>query len=155
MVRLLPFLALLVIGCNASAPQSSASSIPAESTAATPVEGKSGDAVPPQQIGDGSAIAFTHWKGLRRATGTVLSSGKTVKVQSFDLDLQADGSMTLVLNDQAENTYKGTWKRASDKAVDLSFVNGSPGKLLFMDSANPYELSAKGKDFSVAIRVQE
>ncbi|GEM_PF-2039011 len=113
-----------------------------------------GEAVPPTNIGDGSPIAFTRWKGERRGTGTLTRVGRTTKLASVSIELKPDGTMTL-LPGGGQKALTGRWKRKDGKTVALTAPGGATGSLLFMDRANPYRLTLRGKALALDFRVSE
>ncbi len=159
MYRSVPLFALLLAGCAAPSPESPsaapATAAPSTSNPLPSAASKVVEAVPPVNIGDGSAIAFTHWKGMRKGSGSLRQAGKAQTIHSFDLELNPDQTMALGIDGKPEITFKGTWRKKDDKTVELALPDTATGTLLFMDRANPYQLSLQGKEFSLEFRVSE
>lgn len=92
---------------------------------------------------------------MRKGTGTLVRAGKTASIQTFSIELNPDSKMTLDLGEKPESHFQGSWRRKDGKTVELDVPNVATGTLLFMDSANPYRLILKGKDFSLDFRALE
>lgn len=153
-------LLILAVGCGPK-PAENATKTP-ESPAATPAVGGDATTGPlakgnnpePESPGDGSAITFSEWKGERKGSGELKVGPTTEKLTLANIELKPGGEASIQLTGEKlpTTTFTGTWTRKDDKTVDLKITGGwgnagteATGALHFMDSANPHELTFKGK----------